>query len=183
MKLCMNGALTIGTLDGANIEIRDAVGPENFFLFGLTAAEALERRRSGIPGQVACDACPELRTVVDLVSSAGFFAPEDPALFKPLVDTLLGRDEYLVMTDYVAYAECQRQVGEAFHDVESWTRKAALNIARVGAFSSDRTVREYAREIWKIEPTEVVLDPYDGGVAAAARIAARAAAEASTTEA
>ena len=130
---------------------------------------------------MACDANPELRTVVDLVSS-GFFAPEEPDLFKPLVDSLLGRDEYLVMTDYAAYAACQGQVGESFRDVDLWTRKAALNIARVGVFSADRTVQEYAREIWRIEPVEVVLDPYDGGVAAAAAIAARAAAEAETAD-
>jgi glycogen phosphorylase len=160
MKLSMNGALTIGTLDGANIEIRDAVGAENFFLFGKTAGEVLEHRRRGIQGRAAYEADEELRQVVDLIAS-GFFSPEERDLFRPLVDELLGRDEYLVMADFAAYAACQRQVSEAYGDQDAWTRTSALNIARVGGFSSDRTVKEYAREIWDIEPVEVELEPYD----------------------
>jgi starch phosphorylase len=176
MKLGMNGALTIGTLDGANIEIREAVGPENFFLFGLTASEVLERRRSGVPGHASYESTPELREVIDLVAS-GFFSPDDKGLFQPLLDTLLGRDEYLVMTDYAAYAACQREVETAFRDTRSWTKKALLNVARLGTFSSDRTVLEYAREIWNIRPVKVVLEPYDGGAAAAAEIASHRAAD------
>ncbi|MFT3773182.1 MAG: glycogen/starch/alpha-glucan phosphorylase [Minicystis sp.] len=171
MKLAMNGALTIGTLDGANIEIREAVGPENFFLFGLTAPEVLEHKRKGLPGRAAYEENPELREVIDLVAS-GFFSPDERDLFRPLVDTLMGRDEYLVMADFAAYAACQREVSRAFTDAPSWTRKAALNIARVGGFSSDRTVAEYAREIWGIERVKIELDPYDGGAGAAAEIAA-----------
>jgi starch phosphorylase len=170
MKLGMNGALTIGTLDGANIEIREAVGEDNFFLFGLTAAEVLEHRRANIPGRAAYDATPELREVIDLVAG-GFFSPEERGLFAPLVDTLLGRDEYLVMTDFAAYAAAQRRVDGAFRDAETWTRKAALNVARLGGFSSDRTILEYAREIWDIRPVKVELTPYDGGLAAAAELA------------
>ena len=163
MKLAMNGALTVGTLDGANIEIRDAVGPENFFLFGLTADQVLERQRANIPGRVAYEADPELREAVNLIAE-GFFCPEERDLFKPLVDSLLGRDEYLVMTDFAAYAACQREVGVAFQDEDTWSRKAALNIARVGSFSSDRTVDEYAREIWDIKRVNVPLplhEPHD----------------------
>ncbi len=160
MKLSMNGALTIGTLDGANIEIRDAVGPENFFLFGLTAKQVAERKRQGLPGRVAYEADDELRQAIDLLAS-GFFSPEERDLFRPLVDDLLGRDEYLCTVDFAAYAACQRAVSEAYKDPVAWSRTSALNIARVGEFSSDRTVREYARDIWKIEPTRIDLAPYD----------------------
>src|SRR6202034_1110829 len=160
MKLAMNGALTIGTLDGANIEIRDAVGAENFFLFGLTAKEVVERKRQGLPGRVAYEADEELRQAIDLVAS-GFFSPEERDLFRPLVDELLGRDEYLVTVDFPAYSTCQRAVESAFKDVAAWSRMSALNIARVGGFSSDRTVREYARDIWGVKALDIRLDPYD----------------------
>jgi starch phosphorylase len=162
MKLSMNGALTIGTLDGANIEIRDAVGPENFFLFGLDAAEILERRRQGIEGQAFYEADPIIHEVIDLIRS-GFFSPDERDLFTPLLDGLLGRDEYYSLGDFAAYAASQQAVAEAFGSEDAWSHKAALNIARVGAFSSDRTIREYAREIWKIDPVDVRLDPYDAG--------------------
>ena len=161
MKLGMNGALTIGTLDGANIEIRDAVGPENFFLFGLTADEVLARRAAGATGREACEASPELAEVIDLVTS-GFFCPDERDLFKPLTDALLGRDEYMVLTDYAAYSACQRRVSEAFLDEDGWSRMAGLNVARLGTFSSDRTVAEYAREIWGIVPVHVP-DPLEAG--------------------
>jgi len=176
MKLAMNGALTIGTLDGANIEIREAVGADNFFLFGLTAPEVLERKASGVPGRASYEANPELREVIDLLAS-GFFSPDERDLFRPLIDGLMGRDEYLLMTDFAAYAHCQRDVSQAFRDQAAWTRKAALNIARVGGFSSDRTVAEYARDIWGIDAVKVELDPHDGGEGAAAALAAHLAAQ------
>jgi len=160
MKLSMNGALTIGTLDGANIEIRDAVGPENFFLFGLTTQQVMDRKRQGLPGRVAYEADEELRQAIDLLAS-GFFSPEERDLFRPLVDELLGGDQYLCTADFHAYSNCQRAVTEAYKDPVAWSRTSALNIARVGTFSSDRTVREYAHDIWGIEPIEVTLDPYD----------------------
>jgi starch phosphorylase len=166
----MNGALTIGTLDGANIEIRDAVGADNFFLFGLTTPEVLERRRANIPGSAAVEATPELKEVIELIAS-DFFSPDERGLFQPLLDGLLGRDEYLVTTDFAAYAEAQRNVAAAFRDQDGWVKKAALNVARLGGFSSDRTVLEYAREIWNIRPVKVELKPYDGGNAAAAELA------------
>ncbi len=159
MKLSMNGALTIGTLDGANIEIRDAVGHENFFLFGMTAGEVLARRGQGRPGRDAYDANEELRQAIDLIAS-GYFCPEERELFRPLLDGLLGRDEYLHLDDFASYATCQAAVGEAYQDADDWSRKAALNIARVGGFSSDRTVREYASEVWGIEPCPVSLEAY-----------------------
>jgi starch phosphorylase len=169
MKLSMNGALTIGTLDGANVEIREAVGPENFFLFGFTAEEAAAHKRAGVVGRTAYEADEEVREVIDLVAS-GFFFPEDRGLFQPLVDRLLGDDPYLVLADYAAYSACQRQVAEAYRDADGWTRKAALNIARMGSFSSDRTIRQYADEIWGIRPVKIEIDPYDGGARAAAEI-------------
>jgi starch phosphorylase len=159
MKLAMNGALTIGTLDGANIEIREAVGPDNFFLFGLTTEEVLERRKAGVTGRAGYDADPELREALDLVAS-GFFSPEERGLFQPIVDAVLGRDEYMVAADFAGYAACQREVARAYGDADTWSKKAALNIARMGPFSSDRTVAEYARDIWKIQHVDIELDPY-----------------------
>ncbi|MEZ4315750.1 MAG: glycogen/starch/alpha-glucan phosphorylase, partial [Polyangiaceae bacterium] len=155
----MNGALTVGTLDGANIEIRDAVGPENFFLFGLTAEEVAERRRLGIPGSAALEDNEELREVVNLVAS-DFFNPQEPQLFKPIVEELLGRDQYMIMSDFAAYSACQERVAAAYEDQEAWSRTALLNIARMGSFSSDRTIREYASDIWRIEPVDVPPPAY-----------------------
>jgi glycogen phosphorylase len=159
MKLAMNGALTIGTLDGANIEIREAVGPENFFLFGLTTEEVLARKKAGLTGRAGYDADHELREALDLVAS-GFFSPEERDLFQPIVDAVLGRDEYMVAADFSAYAACQKEVAHAYADADAWSKKAALNIARMGPFSSDRTVAEYAKDIWKIGHVDVELDAY-----------------------
>jgi starch phosphorylase len=156
MKFAMNGAVTVGTLDGANVEIREAVGAENFFLFGKTSDEVLAHRRANISGRKAYEANDELRQVIDLIAS-GFFCPEERGLFQPIIDELLGRDEYLVMTDFTEYVACQRDVAHAYLDKDDWSRRAALNIARVGTFSSDRTVRTYAHDIWNIEPVEVAL--------------------------
>ncbi len=158
MKLAMNGALTIGTYDGANIEIREAVGPDNFFLFGMTADQVLEKRQANVSGRVAYEMDKELAEAIDFISS-GFFSPEEPDLFRPIVDELLGPDRYMLMSDFRSYADTQSLVAEAFTDPETWSHKAALNIARVGVFSSDRTVREYAQEIWNISPVPIQLVP------------------------
>jgi starch phosphorylase len=154
MKLAMNGALTIGTLDGANIEIRDAVGEENFFLCGLTADEVLARRAERYEGCRALEGQPLLAEAVDLIRG-GFFCPEEPQIFSPLIDDLLGFDPYLVLADFASYASVQAKVDVAFGHADEWTRMAALNIARVGQFSSDRTINEYAREIWGVEPCRI----------------------------
>jgi starch phosphorylase len=151
MKFAMNGALTIGTLDGANIEIREAVGPENFFLFGLTAEEVAEHRRAGYVGRQVYEANPNVREVIDLISS-GFFSPEDKHLFQPLVDSLLYEDRYLVLADFEAYARAQEEATRAYLDPKRWWKSAILNVARMGFFSSDRTIREYAKDIWGIVP-------------------------------
>ena len=147
MKFALNGALTIGTLDGANVEIREEVGAENFFLFGLTAQEVSGLRQSGYRPRDHYESIPELKEVLDLINS-GFFSPQAPELFRGLVQSLLDHDEYLLLADFDAYARCQEKVSAAFLDEQEWTRKAIVNIARMGKFSSDRTIREYARDIW-----------------------------------
>jgi glycogen phosphorylase len=158
MKLSLNGALTIGTLDGANIEIREAVGAENFFLFGLTAEEVDEAQRTGYRPRSVYEQNVRLREVIDLVAS-GFFSAEDPNLFRPLTDHLLAEDSYMLLADFQPYVECQRQVSEAYVDRRAWHEKAVINIAHMGRFSSDRTIRQYATEIWRAKPVRVKLRP------------------------
>ena len=151
MKFAMNGAITIGTLDGANIEIRDAVGHENFFLFGLTAEEVERLKAEDYTPRRIYESNPELREAIDLISS-GFFSNGDRGLFYPLVDSLLTRDDYMLLADYQAYVDCQQRVSHAYSDQNAWTRMSILNSARAGRFSSDRSIREYCRDIWKVRP-------------------------------
>jgi starch phosphorylase len=151
MKFAMNGALTIGTLDGANIEIRDAVGHENFFLFGLTAEEVERWKAEGYTPHSIYESNPELREAIDLINS-GFFSDGDRGLFHPLVESLLTRDDYMLLADYQAYVDCQQRVSDAYADQNNWTRMSILNSARVGRFSSDRSIREYCRDIWQVRP-------------------------------
>jgi starch phosphorylase len=156
MKFSMNGALTIGTLDGANIEIREEVGDENFFLFGLTAEEVFDLKSKGYNPWSYYESNAELREAIELIRS-GFFSAGDSNLFKPFVDSLLHHDEYLVFADYPSYIESQEQVNQAYRDPERWTRMSILNVARMGKFSSDRSIREYSAKIWKVEPVPVLL--------------------------
>jgi len=156
MKFALNGALTIGTLDGANIEIREAVGPENFFLFGLTAAQVHELKAGTYKPWEYYDANPRLRGALDLIRD-GVFSRGDRDLFQPLVEWLLNRDEYMVLADYQAYVDCQERVGDAYRNREHWTRMSILNVARMGRFSSDRAIREYAEDIWKVKPVTIEL--------------------------
>jgi len=156
MKFAMNGALTIGTLDGANIELRDEVGAENFFLFGLTAQEVGALKVLGYRPADHYHAHPELRDVLDLIRN-GFFSRGDTELFRPLVEGLLTMDPYLVLADYPLYAACQERVNQAYRDPDQWSRMSILNAARSGKFSSDRTIREYCRDIWRIEPVPIRL--------------------------
>lgn len=156
MKLALNGALTIGTLDGANVEIRDAVGAENFFLFGLTAEEVHARRTTYDPWQ-CYEESAGLRGAIDLIRS-GFFSYDEPSRFWPLLDSLLpperkpGQgDPFFVLADFDAYAACQARVADAFQQPARWAKQAILNIAHMGRFSSDRSVQEYAAKIWKVE--------------------------------
>jgi starch phosphorylase len=152
----LNGALTIGTLDGANIEIREEVGADNFFLFGLTADEANAIKTKGYRPLDYYVADPLLREALDLIGS-GFFSRGDAALFRPLVDNLLLSDPYLVLADFRSYVVCQGQVSDAYGSPEQWTRMSILNTARTGKFSSDRTIREYCRDIWHVEPVPIRL--------------------------
>jgi len=156
MKFALNGALTVGTLDGANIEIMEAVGREHIFIFGLTADETQTLQDQHRPWEhVAAD--PLLGEALDLIGS-GFFTPEDRGLFRPLVDALTGEDRYLVLADFAAYHRCRLQTDERYRDPEAWTRSAILNVARMGRFSSDRTITEYNRDIWRCQPLAIGQD-------------------------
>ena len=154
MKFALNGALTIGTLDGANVEIREEVGAENFYLFGLTAAQVEKAISSGYSPSAIYASNQLLREVIELIRG-GHFSPKEPDLFRPLVDTLMDHDEYLLFADFQSYIDCQDEVGKAYRDRERWTRMSILNTARMGKFSSDRAIREYCDDIWKAKPVKV----------------------------
>ncbi|MGD8364375.1 MAG: glycogen/starch/alpha-glucan phosphorylase [Desulfobacterales bacterium] len=162
MKFALNGTLTIGTLDGANIEIREEVGADNFFLFGLTAEQVYELKAKGYNPKQVYDSDPELMEAVDRISS-GSFSQGDKNLFKPLVDSLLYGDPYLLFADYRSYVEAQEQVSFAYEDPAKWTRMSILNVARMGKFSSDRSIKEYCDKIWKTHPLPVELGKYTIG--------------------
>jgi starch phosphorylase len=157
MKFTMNGALTIGTLDGANVEIREEVGAENFFLFGHTVAEVMELKAKGYHPRRFYESDNELREAIDRIA-AGHFSRGDEGLFKPLVDALIHADEYMLMADFESYVDCQDRVGAVFRDRPLWTRMSILNAARSGKFSSDRSIRDYCERIWKVRPVRVELD-------------------------
>ena len=154
MKFALNGALTVGTLDGANIEIRELVGAENFFLFGLTANEALARKQAGYNPMDCFETEPELKQALDQICE-GFFSPIERELFRPLIDSLQYRDEYMLLADYRAYVDCCEEAALAYLDQETWTRKSIHNVARCGFFSSDRAIRQYCEDIWKVQPVPV----------------------------
>ncbi|MUG96921.1 glycogen/starch/alpha-glucan family phosphorylase [Scytonema sp. UIC 10036] len=159
MKFSMNGALTIGTLDGANIEIREEVGAENFFLFGLTTEEVYALKSRGYNPWDYYNGNPQLKAVIDLISS-GFFSHGDTNLFRPFVDSLLYHDPYLLFADYQSYVDAQEQVSQAYRDRDNWTRMSILNVARMGKFSSDRAIREYCQDIWNAKPVHVEIQDY-----------------------
>lgn len=156
MKFAMNGVLTIGTLDGANIEIREEVGVDNFFFFDLTTPEVEQRRREGYNPRAIYESNSDLREVLDAVSG-GEFPHGDKDLFEPLVSSLLTRDEYMFLADYQSHIDCQDRVSAAFSDQEHWTRMSILNVARIGKFSSDHAIRDYCSEIWKTWPVKIHL--------------------------
>lgn len=152
MKFALNGALTIGTLDGANIEIKDAVGDDNIFIFGLNADQVMNLRQTGYNPWEYYNKNPELKQVIDMIQK-GYFSPSQPHLFQPIVDSLLsGGDHYLLLADYADYAACQDKVRAAYTNQDLWIRKSILNVARIGLFSSDRAVQEYADKIWHAKP-------------------------------
>ena len=154
MKLALNGALTIGTLDGANIELREEVGAENFFQFGLTAEEVEAVRRAGYDPLQYYQGNAELKQALDMIAS-GYFCPSDSVRYQEIVDALLKHgDRFLVLADYASYIACQDRVGELYRDPKEWVKRAILNVAGMGKFSSDRTIREYAERIWHVAPIE-----------------------------
>jgi starch phosphorylase len=157
MKFMMNGALTIGTLDGANVEMREEVGADNFFLFGLDVAEVEEIKHRGYRPEDHVEANAELRAVLDLIAN-GYFSHGDREVFRPLVDNLRYADPFLVLADYAAYIACQEKVSAAWRDGEDWTRMSILNSARSGKFSSDRAIAEYCDDIWNVLPVNISLD-------------------------
>jgi starch phosphorylase len=154
MKFAMNGALTIGTLDGANVEIREAVGEENFFLFGLTVGEIHALRAAGYRPRERYESDPELRAVLDALSD-GTFSTGDVSLFRPIVDQLLGHDPWLLLADFRPYLDAQAAVEAAYLDPDRWTRMSILNTARMGFFSSDRSIADYCRDVWRVSPVPI----------------------------
>jgi len=150
----MNGAVTIGTLDGANVEIREEVGADNFFLFGLTATDVERMQRQGYrPGEYL-DRDPELRSALDLIAD-GRFSRGDREMFRPLVENLTRSDPFFVLADFAAYTAAQERAAAAWLDRDAWTRRSIANAARSGKFSSDRAIREYATRIWSLRPVNV----------------------------
>ncbi|KAK2503347.1 hypothetical protein MC885_010057 [Smutsia gigantea] len=158
MKFMLNGALTIGTMDGANVEMAEEAGAENLFIFGLQVDDVEALDRKGYNAKEYYDRLPELRQAVDQVSS-GFFSPKDPDCFKDVVNMLLNHDRFKVFADYEAYVACQAQVDQLYRDPKEWTKKVIRNIACAGKFSSDRTITEYARDIWGVEPSDLQIPP------------------------
>lgn len=156
MKFALNGAVTIGTLDGANVEIRQCVGHDNFFLFGLTAEEVSDSVAEGYNPYLEYEECRPLREVIELIAH-NHFSPEEPNIFHPILDELIRSDRFMVLADFWAYVQCQRQVAKAFTKRDQWYTMALRNIARCGKFSSDRTINQYADEIWDVEPVKVKI--------------------------
>jgi starch phosphorylase len=152
MKMALNGALTIGTLDGANIEIKEEVGDDNIFIFGLNTQQVADLRTQGYNPWTYYNANAELKQALDMIAE-GFFSVEEPDRYTPIYESLTWNgDHYLLLADYASYVETQEAVGALYRDKDEWARRAILNVARVGKFSSDRTIREYAQKIWGVQP-------------------------------
>lgn len=156
MKFSLNGALTVGTLDGANVEIAEEVGDENIFIFGLKVDEVESEKANGYNAMKYYDACPELKEVIDLIGS-GFFAPEMPQVFKAVLDNIMYNDQYLLFADFESYIRSQDKVSALYADQDAWTKMAILNVARIGKFSSDRTIAQYNDEIWNTPVTPIKM--------------------------
>jgi starch phosphorylase len=155
MKFALNGALTIGTLDGANVEMRDHVGDENFFIFGLTTPEVAELKATGYQPRDFVEKDPELAAVLEAIRS-GAFSPGEPGRYQAIYDTLVNwGDNYLLLADYRSYVDTQDRVDALYRSADEWTRKAVLNVAGMGFFSSDRTIAEYAHTIWHSPPVQL----------------------------
>jgi starch phosphorylase len=151
MKFALNGALTIGTLDGANVEIKENVGDDNIFIFGLTTEEVEKRRAGGYDPRSVIEGSPELSQALAAISS-GVFSPDDPQRYRALIDGLYQSDWFMVAADFDSYASTQREVEKVWRNGPDWYARAIRNVARMGWFSSDRTIRQYAKEIWNVAP-------------------------------
>jgi len=161
MKFQLNGALTIGTLDGANVEMREEMGDENIFIFGMQVHEVEELGRRGYNSMDYYNKNPELKQAIDQIAS-GYFSPEDPNMFRDIANMLLHHDRFMLCADYEAYIKCQEKVSETFTNQDKWLKMSLMNIAASGKFSSDRTISQYAREIWGVEPSRKILPaPYE----------------------
>ncbi|NXQ90759.1 PYGL protein, partial [Nyctibius grandis] len=158
MKFMLNGALTIGTMDGANVEMAEEAGEENLFIFGMRVEDVTELDRAGYNAQEYYDRLPELKQAIDQIRS-GFFSPREPDLFKDVVNMLFHHDRFKVFADYEAYVRCQEKVSELYLNSKAWTKMVIRNIAAAGKFSSDRTIKEYARDIWHVEPSDLKIPP------------------------
>ncbi|XP_075360074.1 glycogen phosphorylase, liver form [Mycteria americana] len=158
MKFMLNGALTIGTMDGANVEMAEEAGEENLFIFGMRVEDVTKLDREGYNAQEYYDRLPELKQVIDQIKS-GFFSPKEPDLFKDVVNMLFYHDRFKVFADYEAYVKCQEKVSELYLNSKAWTKMVIRNIAAAGKFSSDRTIKEYARDIWHVEPSDLKIPP------------------------
>ncbi|HNW99759.1 MAG TPA: glycogen/starch/alpha-glucan phosphorylase [Candidatus Cloacimonadota bacterium] len=157
MKFALNGALTIGTLDGANVEMLEEIGEENIFIFGLKAQEVVELKKNGYNPMDYYHANMELKKALDMIQY-NYFSVKEPGIFKPIVESLLKHgDQFLLLADYASYIEMQEKVSEEYRDTTNWMRKAILNVARIGKFSSDRAIKQYADEIWGIKPREIKM--------------------------
>jgi starch phosphorylase len=156
MKMALNGALTIGTLDGANVEIKEEVGAENIFIFGLTTAEVAATKANGYNPRDYYDSNPELKKVLDMIAD-GYFSVDEPGRYQAIVDNLLNNgDQYLLLADYASYIAAQEQVSKLYQSPEEWTRMAILNVANMAKFSSDRAIGDYAKNIWHVSPTSKI---------------------------
>ncbi len=157
MKFTLNGALTIGTLDGANIEIKNEVGDDNIFIFGMTVEEIKQLKEKGYSPYNYYQKNPELKEVIDMIGN-GHFSPQQPYVFRPIVDSLLYQgDQYFLLADFASYVNCQERVSRLYRDHEEWTKKSILNVARIGVFSSDRSIQEYAQKVWGVSSSPVIL--------------------------
>uniref|UniRef100_H3B242 Alpha-1,4 glucan phosphorylase n=1 Tax=Latimeria chalumnae TaxID=7897 RepID=H3B242_LATCH len=158
MKFMLNGALTIGTMDGANVEMAEEAGEENLFIFGLRMEDVVELDKKGYNAQEYYDRLPELKEVIDQIKN-GFFSPKQPDLFKDIIDMLFHFDRFKVFADYEAYINCQQRVSQLYQNPKEWTKVVIKNIAAAGKFSSDRTIKEYAKDIWNVEPSDLKIPP------------------------
>jgi starch phosphorylase len=157
MKFALNGALTIGTMDGANIEIRNEVGDDNIFIFGLLADEVTKLKQGGYNPREYYNKNPELKRVIDMISN-NYFSRTEPGIFNPIIDILLNVDYYCLLADYDSYIQTQEKVNQLYMNKKEWDKKSIINTARMGRFSSDRSITEYSQKIWGIKPIKIEED-------------------------